>query len=333
MGWRLAYRSALLGVIVVAIQVALLVSPLNPAEGRATFPAAWGDKHALVTAPGEHRIILAGGSNVAFGVDSTRIEQETGRRSVNLGLHAGLGLSMMVNELSVVTRPGDLVVLIPEYEEFFGDLVDGNLAAIQVLQDNWAALAYTSSWHQWRNLSRDALMANRLAVLNRLDYAKRLFLGTVPRQIDAQVSKVYDREAFDNHGDLTAHLALPQNPEAVLNGVTRISEELNPRAFMVLERAADRISKRGGQFIVIFPAVAATYWKVNEDRIASVASSMPTRWTHTTPAEWVYDDNLFYDTHYHLARQGRDRRTSQLLTTIRRVLERRYKNDAAVNTF
>jgi hypothetical protein len=76
---------------------------------------------------------------------------------------------MMVNELSVVTRPRDLVVLIPEYEEFFGDLVDGNLAAIQILQDNWAALAYTSSWHQWRNLSRDALTANRLAVLNRLD--------------------------------------------------------------------------------------------------------------------------------------------------------------------
>jgi hypothetical protein len=101
---------------------------------------------------------------------------------------------------------------------------------------------------------------------------------------------------------------------------------------MVLERAADRISKRGGQFVVVFPTVAATYWKVNQDRIASVASSMPAQWTYTTPAEWVYDDNLFYDTPYHLARPGRDRRTSQLLTTIRQVLERRYKN-AAVNTF
>jgi hypothetical protein len=329
MGWRLITRSALLGGIVVAVEIALLVSPLNPAEGRATFLAAWGDKHALATAPGEHRILLAGGSNVAFGVDSTRIERETGLRTANLGLHAGIGLSMIVNELSDVTRRGDLVVLIPEYEQFFGDLADGELAAIQMLQANRAALAYVSSWHQLRNLSRDALTANRLAAFNRLDHVRRLFRGSDPLPID----KVYCREAFDSHGDLTAHLALSPKPEAVLNGINRIADELNPRAFVELERAADRVSARGGQFVIVFPTVAAAYWRVNHDRIESVASSLRLKWTRTTPDAWVYSDDFFFDTPYHLARQGRDRRTSQLLTTLRPFLEKPNKNGVALNSF
>jgi len=325
--WRLVHRAVLLGVIVVAVEAILLVSPLNPAEGKATFPAAWGDKHALATAPGEHRIILAGGSNVAFGVDSTLIERSTGRSTVNLGLHAGIGLSMMLNEVSDVARRGDLVVVIPEYEQFFGDLVDGGLAAIQILQANWSALAYVSTWYQWRNLSRDVVMANRLAAMNRLDQAKRLIRGMRPATPALAVRKVYDREAFDSRGDLTAHLALPTNPEAVLTGIGRLSGELNARALVVLEHAADRVSSRGGHFVIVFPAVAESYWSVNHDRIESVAASMPSRWTRTSPSEWVYHDPLFYDTPYHLARQGRNRRTLQLLAVLRPFLTNLDSNE------
>jgi hypothetical protein len=320
MAWRLVHRAVLLAVIVTAVHVVLLVSPLNPSEGRATFPDAWGDKHALVTAPGDHRIILVGGSNVGFGVDSALIEQETHRRAANLGLHAGIGLSLMLHEVADVARRGDLVIVIPEYELFFADSIDGELAAIQVLQSNWSALAYVSTWSQWRALSKYALMANRLAALNRLDQAKRFVRRDFTGLIPPRGAIAYSREAFDGHGDATAHLSLPSNPEAVAAGIDPISGELNPRAFAALKKTAELIVGRGGQVLIVFPAVAASYWSVNQSRIDMVAASMPSQWTRTIPHDWVYQDDLFYDTHYHLAREGRTRRTRQLLIVIREAL-------------
>jgi hypothetical protein len=318
---RLVYRAVLLAVIVIGVHVVLLLSPLNPSEGKATFPEAWGDKHALVTAPGDHRIILIGGSNVGFGVDSTLIEQETHRRTVNLGLHAGIGLSLMLHQVADVTRTGDLIVFIPEYELFFADSLGGGLAAIQILQSNWSALAYVSTWSQWRALSKYALLANRLAALNRLDQAKRFVRGglTDPTILQA-ANAVYSREAFDSHGDAIAHLSQPGNPKAVASGIGPIPGELNARALAALQHTAELIVRRGGQVLIVFPAVPATYWSVNQSRLESVAASMPSQWTRTRPHDWVYPDDLFFDTSYHLGREGRTRRTRQLLTVLREAL-------------
>ena len=63
--------------------------------------AAIIDKHAHADSIKAGKIILAGGSNLAFGIDSKQLEETLGMPVVNLGLHAGLGLHFILEELKL----------------------------------------------------------------------------------------------------------------------------------------------------------------------------------------------------------------------------------------
>jgi hypothetical protein len=83
--------------------------PLDPQN----MLAAMIDKHAAVAAS-PARLLIVGGSSAAFGVDSERISRELSVPVVNLGLHAGLGLDFMLQEVAAVATRDDLVILCPE---------------------------------------------------------------------------------------------------------------------------------------------------------------------------------------------------------------------------
>src|SRR5262249_12127288 len=51
----------------------------------------------------------------AFGLDSAVIERHTGRRVVNMGLYAGLGVPFMLDEARAGARRGDVVVIALEH--------------------------------------------------------------------------------------------------------------------------------------------------------------------------------------------------------------------------
>ena len=42
------------------------------------------------------------------------------------GLHAGLGMQLVLNDLTPFIHPGDLLVLAPEYSSFFNDSLEGD---------------------------------------------------------------------------------------------------------------------------------------------------------------------------------------------------------------
>lgn len=77
----------------------------------------------LLEAPGR-RIVLVGGSNLAFGVDSTILEQKTGCSVINMGMNGYLGVKFMLREVAPHLRPQDIVVVALEYDSFFKP-VDG----------------------------------------------------------------------------------------------------------------------------------------------------------------------------------------------------------------
>lgn len=67
------------------------------------------------TTTAAHRILFVGGSHTHYSISAAQIESELGCPSVNLGLHAGLGLGAILEDAAGVVRAGDLVVITPEY--------------------------------------------------------------------------------------------------------------------------------------------------------------------------------------------------------------------------
>ena len=76
---------------------------------------AYNKKCQLLEDTPSPRIIFVGGSNLAFGLDSQRIKDSLNINVINYGLHAGIGLKYMIDDISTYARKGDIIVFAPEY--------------------------------------------------------------------------------------------------------------------------------------------------------------------------------------------------------------------------
>ena len=79
------------------------------------------DKHKKLETTNPPRIILVGGSNLTFGVDSKEIQDSIGLPVINMGLHAGLGLPFMLGEIKNEIKQNDIILLSIEYYLQDGD--------------------------------------------------------------------------------------------------------------------------------------------------------------------------------------------------------------------
>ena len=67
------------------------------------------DKHRILAGTKSPKIVLAGGSNLAFGIDSAEIENKLNIPLVNMGLHAGIGLGRILNDISPFLNSNDIL--------------------------------------------------------------------------------------------------------------------------------------------------------------------------------------------------------------------------------
>jgi len=90
-------------------------------------------KHRAAEESASPKIVFIGGSNLPFGLNSERISDETKMPVVDMGLHAGLGLKFMLEEAKPYIRKGDIVILVPEYQQFFGENYYGEETLVYTL--------------------------------------------------------------------------------------------------------------------------------------------------------------------------------------------------------
>ena len=76
-----------------------------------SFQGALIDKVERLESIEGPKIILAGNSNLAFGMDSRLLEEKTGMPVVNLGLHGGLGNDFQERIARLNVQQGDIVVI------------------------------------------------------------------------------------------------------------------------------------------------------------------------------------------------------------------------------
>jgi hypothetical protein len=67
------------------------------------------------------RLVFAGDSNLAFGLDTQTVKEAPGRPACNLGLNGGLGLNFVLAEVEHLARPGDTVLLAIYWNAGAGD--------------------------------------------------------------------------------------------------------------------------------------------------------------------------------------------------------------------
>ena len=136
------------------------------------YLAANIDKQRILKNTPSPKIVFIGGSNLAFGLNSEEVEKKLGRPVVNMGLHASLSLSFMLNEIKTSIKQGDIIIIVPEYEHFQNNFYkkgsDDTIACL--LYVNPAASKYLQPAIRYRAILKNIFILEKLRTGDLVDF-------------------------------------------------------------------------------------------------------------------------------------------------------------------
>ena len=245
------------------------------------------------------RILILGGSGTHFGIDARQIEERTGLPTLNLGLHAGLGINAILASFENEIQAGDLVILIPEYATLSSK--DGIGA--------YAALFGAAVKRPWIG------GADPIQQITETFSAGRPGLRAIAQSI-AGVSPTGYSDQVSSQGDA---IALPkgasnQPGQPLLETPTPSSHSL-----AALAKFQQQLAQKGATLVISLP------WILSQRDEQSIAIAQ--RYVHDLSAiapvlnnpisyNLQSDATLFSDTVYHLSHKGIRQRSDELIQQL-----------------
>lgn len=292
--------------LLIALTVLMLVIPRNNGDNT-NYLAAIIDKHKRLESTSVPRLIFAGGSNLAFGMDSKLIEEEMKTAVVNLGLDAGLGLEFMLGELESSIKAGDTVYLSLEYWlSIYGSIIHKDIAK--------------RLFPESRNYCSKSIIHD-LGV--RINETRNSFLDLILKNsssestVDTAYTSIYSRKAFNQYGDVTVHFnkapTFVSNPTELKyvswNGIELINEFYN------------HAKSKNVTVYFLYPCFPESEFKLNKSALKQLVREI--RNNLEVPIlndynDFVYHDSLFFDNKYHLNKLGRELRTQKIISILKR---------------
>jgi len=285
---RIVPKIVAMGLLVLVTYGILWLIPPKP---YLVYASVLDKQNRLASLPAP-RLIFVGGSAVALGLDSQLIETQLGMPVINMGVNAGFGLRYMVEQVKPWIRAGDIILMIPEYEHFYGELLQGDQNLL------WALCIQPS---MLRTLSRQQMF-------HLLPELPSFAQQRVQEFIRTRADPIYNRNAFNAYGDFVNHLDLPSAAlalSAIANG-----QPFNGEALLLLKEFQHYAQKQGAEAYLIYPAIAESFWNYPENRKAIETLKLTILRQNivqplSAPVDAVWPDAMFFDTVYHLSRQGR----------------------------
>ena len=292
-----------LGLITAAtIAIIVMISPHDTNN----YLAAAIDKHRLLYSVESPRIILVGGSNIAFSVDSQKLEKRFGIPVINMGLHAGLGLNFMLNEVKPALKSEDIVVIFPEYEHFYSLPLDGRPLELGTVV----------------KFCRECIS---VITIEQLPISIRGILQLTENDIlHIRASKdIYVRQGFNQWGDMVFHL--DQADRKILANHILPIKIISPNpAVDALNSFYKSAAQNKVRVFLMFPAIPIIEYNAQKEDFSTLNDFLHAELDIPllgNPQDFIYPKKMFYDTVYHMNRTGRDNRTNRIIDLLTPLLQ------------
>ena len=286
---------------------------------RDDYLAVIGDKMRMLETTGSPKMVFVGGSNLAFGLDSAEVQARTGYRVANMGMGFNMGLRFMLDLVEPHIKPGDVVVLVPEYNLFFG-LFDGDERLLDVLELYPDGIRYLRSPKQYYILARN--------LPRHVKFKVNRSLATRGREPDPDC--IYCPQAFNRLGDIERHLDRPGKDVASMDFLRRPTG-VDSVAIAEIGAFVGRIESLGARAYLLFPCIPEVHYERTRSRIdrlyEQLTSELDSR-VLAAPAEYVFPVEYFHDWVYHLNRRGREVRTERVISDLQAVIPSRFSQRA-----
>ena len=284
-----------------------------PVQFGDTFMGELKSKYERLKETSGKRIVLVGGSGVAFDCDSALMDDFfPSYEIVNFGMYAGLGTKAVMDLSENYIHEGDIVILSPEQsEQTFSDYFNGEYM--------WQAA--DGAFGMLRDLKSEnfeAMLGNfpRFA-LEKLNYVMK---GQKP-----QTDSIYQKKSFNTYGDIELDTCreniLPNGYD--VNQKVRFTEDVVQPEFMdYMNDWAKRLEKKGA--VVWYRYCPVNKLSVEDmDDLAAYDVFLRQKLDFPVignPENSLMEAEWFFDTNFHLNQPGKEVNTVQLIRDMKAIL-------------
>lgn len=300
--------------VILAEQVFFLICGFGlPVQFGDTFMGELKSKYERLKETSGKRIVLVGGSGVAFDCDSALMDDFfPSYEIVNFGMYAGLGTKAVMDLSENYIHEGDIVILSPEQsEQTFSDYFNGEYM--------WQAA--DGAFGMLRDLKSEnfeAMLGNfpRFA-LEKLNYVMK---GQKP-----QTDSIYQKKSFNTYGDIELDTCreniLPNGYD--VNQKVRFTEDVVQLEFMdYMNDWAKRLEKKGA--VVWYRYCPVNKLSVEDmDELAAYDVFLRQKLDFPVignPENSLMEAEWFFDTNFHLNQPGKEVNTVQLIRDMKAML-------------
>lgn len=300
--------------VILAEQVFFLICGFGlPVQFGDTFMGELKSKYERLKETSGKRIVLVGGSGVAFDCDSALMDDFfPSYEIVNFGMYAGLGTKAVMDLSENYIHEGDIVILSPEQsEQTFSDYFNGEYM--------WQAA--DGAFGMLRDLKSEnfeAMLGNfpRFA-LEKLNYVMK---GQKP-----QTDSIYQKKSFNTYGDIELDTCreniLPNGYD--VNQKVRFTEDVVQPEFMdYMNDWAQRLEKKGA--VVWYRYCPVNKLSVEDmDDLAAYDVFLRQKLDFPVignPENSLMEAEWFFDTNFHLNQPGKEVNTVQLIRDMKAML-------------
>jgi hypothetical protein len=293
---------------VFCLTVILLPSNPNISNGLLYGKVA---KDSLLANTMNNRLIFVGGSNLSFGLMSGMIKDSLKFNPINTAIHGGIGLEYMLENTLYYIKENDIIVIAPEYAHFTTNTIHGG-------QEMIITMAEVDKFKLLSKLSRSQLKL----ILTKAPYYSLKKLNPFNYFIERDKYGIYGKYSFNNYGDAIRHYNLPNEKIELMSEPYSLSA-FNTGSVEILRRFRDECNKIGASVFISYPSFHYSASLGSEPIIEFVDSVLKVNDFHviSNPYDYIMADTLFFNTSYHLNKNGAQIRTSKLISDLQKVLK------------
>lgn len=248
------------------------------------------------------KIVLFGGSNVAFGFKSDLLEEKFPEYDIiNAGTHASLGMRYPLKEIKEKLNEGDVLIIFPEYDQFNGGYGGTPLFEVCLYKKNFKNLEFKE-------------------FLSGIQHIKDFFLTQLNSRVSSKMygkGFVYDRRGFNKNGDYIEHYKFKIKNNLECQPFT--IKEIDKSILQFFYSIKSELEKKNVKVLFFPPVFQKSSALMSLKEIKKISEEMETNKTPflSKPEIYFLEDKDFYDTIYHLNEKGGEIRTKKLIKDLK----------------
>ena len=236
------------------------------------------------------KIVFLGGSSLSFGLRSDLLGEALGYEVVDYGLYAPLGIKTMAELAQSQIGKDDIVVFAPEL-------------SMETYSTNMNRQMF------WKCVEKKGGMFHRLSYDDRFDTAIAYPLFASEKMVaNVEAKAPYDKASFNTYGDIESELVVRNvMPELYDSGqmVHPHPSMVNKTFVQYLNDYAASMAKKGAKTYFTFSPTNAL--ALEKDDLSAFGTELAKALKFKVLGDvetFVYHQNYFYDTNYHLNYAG-----------------------------